>query len=80
METSGIGSFDTKQSQIHIYKAKAEVLNEPLYVIISIHICDYKMNVRYGNKTQLINIINTYSCDKRNNTLRNKILEVLRDE
>ena len=55
-----IETFETNQCTIIVLKLAYKFADEDIYCIISIHKNEGKINTRFGNKTQMEGIVNTY--------------------
>ena len=54
-----VESFETNQCFVSIFETELSYYNEKLFMLISIHKNNYKMNVRYGNELQITGMKNT---------------------
>lgn len=59
-----IRDFMTKQCNIMVCDCDSAILGEKMYCVISRHINDDKINIRFGNKKQIENMINSYIIEK----------------
>jgi len=55
-----IDSFDTCQCTVFVVDTGMTCFCEKIYAIISIHKCSDKINIRFGNKTQVEGMANVY--------------------
>lgn len=55
-----IEKFETNQCMVYVIDPEIELFNEKLYCVISIHKKNLSQNTRFGNKTQLDSMINSY--------------------
>lgn len=58
-----IGAFETCQCFVHVYTTPYSYRDELIYVIVSIHKKDGKELIRFGNRKQVQNIIDSYNLD-----------------
>ena len=52
--------YDTCQCRLYLYKTRTTVMNEPLFVLVSIHKNKEKINVRFGNQCQIETMLKSY--------------------
>ena len=52
--------YDTCQCKLYFYKTRAIVMNECLFVLVSIHKNKEKINVRFGNRCQIDTMLKSY--------------------
>ena len=60
LNASKIEEFETCQCYITIYETNGNVLNEDIFVMVSVHKNDGHVNVRFGNKVQIEGMKNAY--------------------